>query len=87
MLLSSSVGFTTEEDSSTVVEMFGSKKILFWPVNCDNFEMVSRVKYCVDIVLADSAHSVSVVLVVCSMFLTRVAFHSGWSERRGCEVH
>ena len=32
-----------------------------------------RVEYCVAIVLADSAHCVSVVLVGCSMFLTRVA--------------
>ena len=30
--------------------------------------MVSRVEYCVDIVFADSAHCVSVVLVGCACF-------------------
>ena len=38
--------------------------------SADVWYMVCRVEYCVDIVLADSAHCVSVVLVVCSMFLT-----------------
>ena len=41
--------------------------------SADMWYMVSRVEYCVGIVLADSAHCVSVVLVGCSMFLTRVA--------------
>ena len=41
--------------------------------SADVWYMVSRVEYCVAIVLADSAHCVSVVLVRCSMFLTRVA--------------
>ena len=35
--------------------------------------MVSRVECCVDIVLADSAHCVLVVMVGCSVFLTRSA--------------
>ena len=45
--------------------------------------MVSRVEYCVAIVLADSAHCVSVVLVGCSMFLTRVASSCSveWEKR------
>ena len=52
----------------------------------DVWYMVSRVKYC-DVVLADSAHCGSVVLVGCSMFLTRELLHAGWCERRGCKVH
>ena len=36
--------------------------------SADVWYMVSRVEYCVDIVFADSAHCVSVVLVGCAFF-------------------
>ena len=38
--------------------------------------MVSRVDYCVDIVFADSAHCVSVVLVGCTCFWPELLLHT-----------